>query len=962
MDRRRTRRIVTRLAGLAVIAAVTVMVVRWRRPDPMSLELIKQAIAAGRWSDVESGLSARVAARPDDGESRLMLGLYRMDQGRLPEAIELLTGVPADDPRRARAQTTLGELALRDHRAADAEAAFRDAVSHDPGALEPRRRLVWLLSLQQRTADARAMLWQMHDRSRDPRLLLDLVLALWATEVDTRAMGTELDALLSRTPEDPFLRRARGLELQQLGRPDEALQHLEAAAARLTDDPLGRFALAECRLASGGKPPGVEILGARPIDPAEAARWLTLRARLQDLAGEQDKALLSLSEACQTNRSDPEAQHRLGQALAANGDATGARIHRAQAESIRALHARVRREHTNLRRQGFAADAALFERMGELCQEAGLNAEARAWFENALQVETGRDSVRSRLAALGPGPDRLPIALVRPRLVTGVQPGELAGVTAAPVARPTTGAPPRFVDMARSASLDFTYQSGARGDLFLADTMGGGVILLDYDQDGWLDLYAVNGCPLPVDPTAPPAPNRLYRNRGDGTFVDRTEAARVGGRGYGMGGAVGDYDADGWPDLFVTGLEGTVLYRNRGDGTFEDVTLAAGVGSDRWSTAAAFADLDADGDQDLVVVTYVAANPQTAPACRDHSGGRIHCSPGLFPAQDDHLFRNNGDGTFTDIAREAGLTGRDGRGLGLAIVDLDDDGRLDLFVANDASADFAYRNLGDLRFIEVAHELGLALNGAGKATASMGVVADDLDGDGHLDLFITNFLNEPNSFFRGLGQGLYADQGSAAGLSAPSIPMTGFGTAALDADNDGDLDLFVANGHVDDQPWINSPMKQPQHLFLNQGGGRFTLDQPMANSALAPTTGRGVAAGDFDNDGRVDLVVVQRDGPLRLLQSQGPAGHWLALNLQDRSGASPAVGARVTVTAGGRRTTRWVTAGTSYLSGHEERIHFGLGSNESIDAVEIRWPSGRVEHWTDLAIDRLHRLRESVRP
>ncbi|MEW4571524.1 VCBS repeat-containing protein, partial [Tautonia sp. JC769] len=276
----------------------------------------------------------------------------------------------------------------------------------------------------------------------------------------------------------------------------------------------------------------------------------------------------------------------------------------------------------------------------------------------------------------------------------------------------------------------------------------------------------------------------------------------------------------------VTGFGSTALYRNNGDGTFTDITESAGVWSDRWSTAAGFADLDRDGDLDLFVVTYVEADPKTAPECRDSVGRPIHCPPGRFPAQFDLLYRNDGDGTFTDVSAEAGIEVPDGRGLGLAIADFDGDGLLDLFVANDAVPDFLFRNLGGLRFEEVGVASGAAFDGAGRATASMGVVADDLDGDGLIDLFHTNFRNEPNTFLRNLGGGLFVDATTGSGLDGPSLPVTGFGTVALDFDNDGTLDLFVSNGHVDDQPWIDQPMAQPPLAFLGRPGGRYVLASP----------------------------------------------------------------------------------------------------------------------------------------
>ena len=376
------------------------------------------------------------------------------------------------------------------------------------------------------------------------------------------------------------------------------------------------------------------------------------------------------------------------------------------------------------------------------------------------------------------------------------------------------------------AGVRFQYDAGATPRLFIGDTMGGGVALFDFDDDGWLDIYFVNGCALPFDGQSPPRPNKLYHNRGDGTFEDVTHRAGVGGRGYGMGCAVGDFDNDGHDDLFVTGLNQTVLYRNRGNGTFADVTAQAGVTSSRWTTAAGFGDLDGDGDLDLVVVTYVEADHEAVLECRDKFGKLIHCNPDRFPAQFDQLFRNNGNGTFTDVSRQAGIEVPEGRGLGLAIVDLDGDGRLDLFVANDGTANFLFRNRGGLQFEEIGLTAGVAYDGEGEPTGSMGVVAEDLNSDGRIDLFHTNFINQSNSLRWNLGGNLFTDGTLAANLAAPSRSLTGFGTVALDVDNDGTLDLFVANGHTDDQPWFNTPMAQTHSCFWAGSG--------VASNWLAP--------------------------------------------------------------------------------------------------------------------------------
>jgi hypothetical protein len=430
-----------------------------------------------------------------------------------------------------------------------------------------------------------------------------------------------------------------------------------------------------------------------------------------------------------------------------------------------------------------------------------------------------------------------------------------------------------------------------------------------------------------------------------------------------MGVAVGDYDNDGLDDLFVTGLIQTVLYRNRGDGTFEDVTKRAGVDSGYWTTAAGFGDLDGDGDLDLVVVTYVAADPSNVHVCPDATGQPIHCPPGQFAPQPDVLYRNNGDGTFTDVSREAGLDVPGGAGLGLAIADFDDDGRLDLFVANDAAPNFLFHNRGGLRFDETGLTAGVAYDASGRATASMGVVAEDLDGDCRIDLFHTNFINEGSTLLSNIGGGRFLDATARSGLGAPSRPVTGFGTAALDVDNDGVLDLFAANGHVDDRPWINHPMAQLPHLYRATAPGRFvTADPPAASYFTRPVVGRGAAAGDLDNDGRVDLVVVHRDQPVVLLRNETHGGHWIGLRLLgERSGKTP-VGARVMCRAGGREAVRWSTSGTSYLAANDPRLWFGLGTARTVDRLEVHWPSGLVQSWSDIAADRILEVREGKDP
>jgi hypothetical protein len=491
----------------------------------------------------------------------------------------------------------------------------------------------------------------------------------------------------------------------------------------------------------------------------------------------------------------------------------------------------------------------------------------------------------------------------------------------------------------------------------------GGVGLLDYDGDGFLDVYCVQGGHFPPLSEAADSGDRLYRNRGDGTFEDVTARSGIAAmpRGYGHGVAVGDYDNDGRPDLFVTRWRSYALYRNRGDGTFEDATRATGLGGDRdWPTSAAFADLDGDGDLDLYVCHYGEWDPRHPLICKDPTGSVVvTCDPRRIRSLPDHLFRND-RGRFVDVTGGSGIVDREGRGLGVVAADLDDDGRVDLFVANDSTANFLFRNLGGLRFDEIGHEAGVAANAGGGYQAGMGVACGDVDGDGRMDLAVTNFYGESTTLFRNLGQGLFADRTSAAGLLAPSRHRLGFGAAFLDIDDDGWLDLMTANGHIGDHRPLFPYAMRPQ-LFHGGPDGTFADVTAAAGPSFERAyVGRGLVIGDLDNDGRTDALMVAQNEPLVFFHNRAGdgCGHFLTVGLEGTRSNRDAVGARVIVHAGGRARVAPQLGGGSFESAGDPRLHFGLGSADRVDRLEVRWPSGRVDQHRDLAADRGYLLRE----
>jgi hypothetical protein len=548
-------------------------------------------------------------------------------------------------------------------------------------------------------------------------------------------------------------------------------------------------------------------------------------------------------------------------------------------------------------------------------------------------------------------------------------------------------AEPLFVEVAAEVGLKFTHVNGATGQYYMPEQMGPGAALIDYDNDGDLDVFLVQGAAL--DPPGKGGSSdmptcRLIRNdtainsagRRQVRFTDVTGESGLALHTYGMGVAVADYDGDGYMDLFVTSFGRDKLYRNSGKGIFTDVTDVAGVSDDLWSTSAAFVDYDRDGHLDLFVANYLDFTVTGNKACQDSVGARDYCSPRNYRPVPDRLYRNLGNGKFANVTESAGISKADGAGLGVSIGDYNADGWLDVYVANDANANQLWINRHDGTFGDEGMLSGSAVNAAGNPEGSMGIASGDFDQDGDEDIFITNIIGETFAFYENDGRGNFEDVRNKVGLAAPTAAFTGFGTDWFDYDNDGWLDLFVANGAVniiEAQRGQPTPFRMKNQLFRNSGKGRFEETSAVAGPAFARAEiSRAAAFGDVDNDGDVDILVTNNGGPVRLLLNQArgegaaqkPDAHFLQIRLEQPGTNRSAFGAWVGVERAGRPTLwRRVKTDGSYLAANDPRLHFGLGASAAIDAVVVQWPDGKSERWKGLSADRLLTLkRDSSTP
>ncbi len=939
-------------------------------------------LAAGRVAEASERLNRLAGLGPLSGllsgggrdEIDFWLGACQEADGEVDKAIQTWGRIPDSSARRADAVARLVRLAVDHGRFAPAEEALEHAF-FPPGtpAFDAREAsLQELYLLEGRDDDLRRRKRAALISSRAPA---EALRGHWLIDVPEAypvdAVGTRLEKAGEEAPDDDRVWLGKANLAVRTSRLDEADRWITRCLERRPDDPAVWRARLDWAVASNVEDEALEAMRRIPASRMSATEIDRLRMWTADL---RDDVPAEMATADRVFKIEPGAPGILDRLIKLN-DHIG-RTERA--EELRGRKAAIDQAAEVYRaRLAEKAPTDRFTELAEAAEALGRWFEAKGWRTLAAAESSDPSKAREAVAlaaakeaaaTLKPMPGKSVADLVAAPAESPANSPARRTSTAATTDARRKGAVPIFRDDARAVGLDAVYHNDVSPLCRMPETLGGGVALIDYDGDGWLDVYFVDGGVLPKDeqPVVGPQRDRLFHNKGDGSFEDVTEKSGLAAfpGGYGHGATVGDYDGDGRPDLFVTRWRSYALYRNKGDGTFEDATKQAGLDGPRdWPTSAAFADLDNDGDLDLYVCHYCAWNPLTSEPCRNQAkpGTFLHCSPQMFEALPDHLFRNDG-GRFVDVSEEAGITSadREGRGLGVVAADFDDDGRIDLFVANDQNANYLFHNQGDLKFREIAIDAGVATNAEGGYRAGMGVACGDLTGDGRLDLAVTNFFHESTTFYQGSGGAQFVDQSAATGMASLTRLVLGFGVAFLDVDNDGVLDVAQANGHITDRrPQV--PFAMEAMLLRGEGGGRLRDVSPSAGDPWSvKRLGRGLAVGDVDNDGKLDVLIVSNGGPLAYFHNQGPVGRLLTLKLE---GAPPgsnrdAVGAVATVVVGGRRLVVPRLGGGSYLSASDDRLYFGLGTAPRADAVEVRWPSGRVDRHPGLEADRAYKLRE----
>jgi tetratricopeptide (TPR) repeat protein len=1006
------------LLTLTLAAGAYVILDRSRRAE---LEEARHAMTEGRFAVARKQLVQLAKTWDASGEIELLLGECELARGQREDAIAAWARVPPSSPFFGRAGLLRATHLINSGRYTPAEEVLLAALARPDATTryELERALGRLYRFEGRFDDVRRVIRSSWCRTLEPAAALK---ELWSHDHSPMPVESWKRALESADDNDDRVWLGRGVNATLTGRFATAVDWLNRCLERRPDDLAVWRARLDLAVATDDNASFWAAAVQLPADDFAPVERQSLRAWAAKQSGDPASEMRELEALIHEAPGNTTALERL-----ATLNVEAGKKH--EAEVLHRSKAKVDLAQDQLRKA--LLDSSLLNQNADLLASRsvllGRTFDAEGWAivaEAHRRSSTGSASqpkAREGHTSLAPDlarraedlcrqyPTILPTSLATgPKLadrLSDLKPTATAGSghrssARVPPIESQLSPSPAFTDDAEAVGLRFTFDNGQTTQHLLPETMSGGIGLIDYDGDGWMDVYCVQGgslegqanSSLALDPPRPPGErvpegrvrgpgqstaqvtphnepeepppgDTLFHNRGDGTFEDVTRAtgiARIAwGKGYGLGVAVGDYDNDGHPDLFISRLERYALYRNRGDGTFEDATDRAGLAGRRDNpTSAAFADLDNDGDLDLYVCHYMLWDPAHPRICQTETGDYFYCDPSKVEPAPDHVFRND-NGRFVDITASSGLAETQGRGLGVVAVDLDDDNLIDLYVANDGTANYLFKNLGGFKFQEIGLEAGVAGSASGGYQAGMGVACGDLDGDGRPDLMVTNFYGEGTTLYGNLGDGLFADRSSASGIGLASRYLLGFGIAMLDVGNRGRLDVMIANGHVNDnRPYYLYAM--PCRLYENRPDGKLADISAQAGPPWTPErVGRGLAVGDLDNDGRIDAVVLSQNSPVAYFHNKSPdVGHRVTLRLEGAKSNRDAVGARITVTADGRRQVTQRMGGGSYQSANDPRLHFGLGASDRVENVEIRWPSGKIDRWTDLAAGGGYLLQE----
>ncbi len=947
-----------------VLAALTLCSCRAEQDANSLLLEASQAMHEGRYREAE-GIAERVIAWNGDlGEAYLLAGNAASQQGNFQQAVSYFSRVPATSPaHKAQGHCRAARIEVQElKRLSEGEKHFRLALQSQPGNTEALDGLSYVLSLSgQRWESADCYIGLIRSNEFETGHLLGVAVLEYV--LSDREF---LKQLHEASPSDPLpiLGLAR-LAIDD-GQPAEAKELLYRAVEL---DPtlleaqawLGHVLLDISDMQALLRwhqqlPPGSEN---HPEIWAVRARWAQ---RLQDNRG----AVRCFVEALRRDANHIKAATTLPVLLYAMGEQALAEPFAKRSQELIRFHESAARVRSDLGRRTFLEQTALAaETLGRLWEALGWHRQIIALNPHSPSAREAYARIKARLQP--DSPQTLPSA--NPALTFDVSSWALPrkftddDLSSNMPLPPVADSQVCFEDQAQQVGIDFQYVNGAdpeRVGTRIYEVDGGGIGILDYDADGWPDIYLTQGCDWPADPKQTRHYDRLYRNLGDGRFADVTFQAGLKENGFGQGIAIGDYDNDGFPDIFVGNLGPNRLYRNRGDGTFEDVTLPAGITTAVWTSSCAIADLNGDTYPDIYEVNYLRDDEKMFDrVCPDKAGDVRICPPLSFDAEQDRFYLGLGDGTFRECGKEVGIHAGDGKGLGIIVADFDDTGLPSVFIGNDVVENFYFYNEtvsrgGELRLSNQAVVRGLAFSEDGHSQACMGVAAGDADGNGRLDLFVANFYREPNCLYLQQTDGSFLDASQVANLRQTSFLMLGFGAQFLDGESDGKLDLIITNGHLTDERDLGVPYQMPPQYYHNLGKAQFAeLSSDTLGSYFSqPQLGRGLALVDWNRDGRNDFAVTFLDRPAALVTNQTRhVGHFLALHLRGTESDRDAIGTKVTVVAGDVSHFTQLVAGDGYQVSCQRQLLLGLGSNDHVDQLQVTWPTGRRQTWEQLAAD-----------